>query len=176
MNQSAQPGPGVGRVIFFFLLGLILLAAASQACLIPGLRLGWGGLDFQRWPFFPVFGLMSLWGVIQVALAVWVGVDASRRGLSGVLWGLLVLFTGIIGLIVYLLVGPGMASRETAVAAPVVTPAVPGSVRRCPGCEAALAAEFKACPYCGRSVRCKQCERPIEAGWKVCPFCTAALD
>lgn len=44
------------------------------------------------------------WCIIALALAVWVYRDAESRGKSGELWLLIVLLTGIIGLIVYLIV------------------------------------------------------------------------
>jgi hypothetical protein len=50
---------------------------------------------------------LSLMSLINLALAVWVGIDAERRCTQGSLWGLLVFFTSIVALIVYLPVCPG---------------------------------------------------------------------
>ncbi len=44
--------------------------------------------------------------IIWILLAVWVYKDAKKRGENAVLWLLVVLLTGIIGLIIYLLVRP----------------------------------------------------------------------
>ncbi len=57
--------------------------------------------------------------VIAILLAVWVYRDAEKRGMGGVLWLIVVLIAGILGLIIYLIVrrshpvmaappGPGM--------------------------------------------------------------------
>ncbi len=42
--------------------------------------------------------------IIWIVLAIWVYKDAKKRGENAVLWLLVVLLTGIIGLIVYLIV------------------------------------------------------------------------
>ena len=47
-----------------------------------------------------IIGLIAVW----ILLAVWVYRDAKKRGMEATLWLLVVLLTGIIGLIVYLIV------------------------------------------------------------------------
>ena len=41
---------------------------------------------------------------IQIAIAIWVYRDAKKRGEDALLWLLIVLLTGLIGLIVYVLI------------------------------------------------------------------------
>lgn len=53
-----------------------------------------------------VLSMVLLWFVIAILLAVWVYKDAESRGESGVLWLIIVILTGIIGLIIWLLVRP----------------------------------------------------------------------
>ena len=57
------------------------------------------------------FGILALmiaigviWFVVAILIAVWVYRDAEKRGESGALWLLIVLITGIIGLIIWLIV------------------------------------------------------------------------
>jgi hypothetical protein len=47
-----------------------------------------------------------IWFVIWILVAVWVYRDAEKRGASGVMWLLIVIILGIIGLIIYLIVRP----------------------------------------------------------------------
>jgi Phospholipase_D-nuclease N-terminal len=70
--------------------------------------------------------------VLSVALLVWVARDAKARGMdSSVLWMLLVFFTGLIGLVIYLLSRPQ------------------GNLVPCPNCgNKRLQASVK-CPHCG---------------------------
>ena len=77
--------------------------------------------------FIPIIGL-----ALGIALLVWVARDAKSRGMdSAVLWMLLVFFTNIVGLIVYLLVRPQ------------------GNLVQCPNCgNKRLQASVK-CPHCG---------------------------
>ena len=49
---------------------------------------------------------ISLVSLLYLGGIVWAAVDASARGRSGCLVGLLVLFTGPLGLILYLLLRP----------------------------------------------------------------------
>lgn len=42
--------------------------------------------------------------IIDVAIAVWVYRDARERGMEAALWLLIVILTGLIGLIIYLIV------------------------------------------------------------------------
>ncbi len=60
--------------------------------------------------FDPVFGFglfcvffIALF-VVSILIAIWVYRDAERRGMNGVLWLIVVLIAGIIGLIIYLVV------------------------------------------------------------------------
>jgi uncharacterized membrane protein YoaK (UPF0700 family) len=45
-----------------------------------------------------------IWFIIGILLCIWVYRDAEDRGMSGVLWLIVVLIAGIIGLIIYLIV------------------------------------------------------------------------
>jgi len=53
-----------------------------------------------------IFGLAiaAVWFIVAILIAVWVYRDAEKRGESGVLWLIIVLITGIIGLIIWLIV------------------------------------------------------------------------
>ena len=45
-----------------------------------------------------------IWFIIWILVAIWVYKDAKSRGMSGVMWLLIVLLLGLIGIIVYLVV------------------------------------------------------------------------
>ena len=47
--------------------------------------------------------------LIAIFLAVWVYKDAEKRGKSGALWLIIVLISGIIGLIIWFIVRPDMS-------------------------------------------------------------------
>ncbi len=47
-----------------------------------------------------------VWFIIWILVAIWVYKDAQSRGASGVLWLIVVILLGIIGLIIYLVVRP----------------------------------------------------------------------
>ena len=70
--------------------------------------------------------------VINIAILVWVARDAKARGMdSAVLWMLLVFFTGLLGLIIYLLSRPQ------------------GNVISCPSCNNKRLQASAKCPHCG---------------------------
>lgn len=71
--------------------------------------------------------------VIWIILAVFVYKDAERRGAEHPgLWALLVLFTGIIGLIIWFILRPN---------------------RKCPHCGSTISAKAIVCPICGKKFR-----------------------
>ena len=80
--------------------------------------------------------------IIGIVLAVWVYKDAQKRGSSGALWLIIVLFTGIIGLIIWLVVRPPIGGEKKAAAS---------SERRCPNCGRAIPDDARTCPYCGKN-------------------------
>jgi uncharacterized membrane protein YhaH (DUF805 family) len=87
------------------LLSLAALAVASAyaaRALAEPRGFGYAFLAFLVFGFFILFilGLIAVW----ILLAVWVYRDARKRGMEATLWLLLVLLTGFIGLIVYLIV------------------------------------------------------------------------
>jgi len=91
--------------------------------------------------FFGLIGLVLLivifWLVIAILLCVWVYRDAESRGMNGALWVIIVLITGIIGLVVYLIV-----REEKHAVAPIT--------RVCLKCGRSVSVEAKFCPYCGK--------------------------
>lgn len=184
MTDSAnRQGMNTGLLVVLILAGLFLIFVGMRGGMhLLGINGFWPWDHSYRFGLFgPLYGFMGIWGLISIALAIWVGVDANRKGQSALLWGGLTFFTGIVGLIVYLIVSPALAARNgtarssLSTAAPPVAP--PASHVTCGSCQAQVQADFKVCPYCGSALqdRCPQCGKPREAAWKVCPYCAAPL-
>ena len=51
-----------------------------------------------------IFLIPLVWFIIGLVLCIWVYRDAEKRGMSGVMWLIVVLITSFIGLIIYLVV------------------------------------------------------------------------
>jgi len=49
-----------------------------------------------------MWALIIIWCVVAVVMGVWVYRDAEDRGENGVLWLIVVLLLGVVGLIIYL--------------------------------------------------------------------------
>ncbi|MEN6312161.1 MAG: zinc ribbon domain-containing protein [Acidobacteriota bacterium] len=111
--------------------------------------------------------LLALW----VYVLLWVYHDAEKRGMSGILWALLVFVGHVIGLIIYLIMRSEKPVRKAE------TGPAPAA-ECCPGCGKPVAAGHVFCPACGRPRQtvCPACKKPAEAGWKVCPYCGTGLD
>jgi RNA polymerase subunit RPABC4/transcription elongation factor Spt4 len=105
--------------------------------------------------------------IIWIFVIVWVYRDAERRGMNGVLWGLLVLIGNIIGLLIYLILRSNgiPALKEGA------------TTQACPSCQKEVNSEFVFCPYCAARLQavCPKCGKPTEENWKVCPHCGKKL-
>jgi RNA polymerase subunit RPABC4/transcription elongation factor Spt4 len=105
--------------------------------------------------------------ILGIVIVFWVYRDAERRGMSGVLWALLVLVGNIIGLIIYLIVRneefPRRISDEP--------------IQSCPSCGKAVPQHFAFCPHCGARLKtvCPNCDKTVSSDWKVCPYCGQQL-
>jgi len=65
------------------------------------------------WGLGLLFCLVPLvWFIVAILLCIWVYRDAERRGMNGVLWLIIVLIAGIIGLIIYLIVRKDKTSAQ----------------------------------------------------------------
>jgi len=82
-----------------------------------------------------------VWFIIAILLCVWVYRDAESRGMGGVLWLIVVIITGILGLIIYLIV---RKEKQGPAAAPVT--------RVCTSCGRAVSPGVKFCPHCGKEL------------------------
>jgi uncharacterized membrane protein YhaH (DUF805 family) len=72
--------------------------------------------------------------VLNIALLVWVARDAKSRGMdSAILWMVLVMFTSILGLIIYTFARPQ------------------GNMIRCPHCRNSRMQVSAKCPHCGNA-------------------------
>lgn len=92
-----------------------------------------------------------------VLLAYWVYRDARERGTNGLAWGILTLFTNVIGWSVYLVARPKLAE--------------------CPACRRYQDAAHRFCPDCGYRLQavCPACSARVEDGWRFCAACGAGL-
>ena len=174
--MNASTGKTLG-IVLLVLLGLMLLWPLRLLLLAPagalhGIFDGWDGLHIGRihlgpWPwigFAGVFGLAIL--ALGIAILVWVYNDAERRGLSGALWVVLVVFLHLVGFVIYLVVrsghpvrgpaapataGTGTATNATPPPAPQALPAPPqpSAPAGCPQCGKPVAPAHSYCPTCG---------------------------
>jgi Double zinc ribbon/Phospholipase_D-nuclease N-terminal len=90
----------------------------------------------------------------------YVNVDAGRRGMSRLLWTLLVIFIpNALGFILYFLL------RQPA-------------KQPCPQCQAQVQASFNYCPTCHTKLHphCAQCQRAVSLSDTYCPYCGYKLD
>ncbi len=108
-------------------------------------------------PFFFVPFMAAIF-LVAILLAVWVYRDAEKRGESGILWLIIVLITGIIGLIIWLIVRgdkPVISSEPTTKVPPppqtVQTTQTTGA-QFCPNCGASIQSNSIFCANCGASL------------------------
>ena len=95
-------------------------------------------------PILSIFSVLIVGLVIAILLCVWVYRDAESRMMNGGLWLIIVLISGPVGLLVYLIVR-GETRRE-------FFPSTRGQMRFCSTCGRELAVNTNFCPHCGKAV------------------------
>jgi RNA polymerase subunit RPABC4/transcription elongation factor Spt4 len=122
--------------------------------------------------------LVAFW----IGLVVWTFRDIRARTRDVFAWllaTLLVLVTGPIGLLLYLLLRP----RETLAQSydrQLEEEALLRDItdrRACPSCQAVTEPDWLICPHCRTELRrtCEQCGRPLDLNWHACPYCTTPV-
>lgn len=164
------------RSVFFFLpfgvLPGIARSAGEAGPSISGFFHGFGPFGRLALLLLPV-AFIVLWG----GVLIWVYRDAERRGMSGILWLLLVLIGNVIGLLIYAIVRSETPMRRQDRGEPAA-PAPLGPLEKCGGCGKPLGPGFEFCPYCGKALKraCPACGKPVQDDWKVCASCGAGID
>jgi hypothetical protein len=185
---ASNNGKSMALVIIIVILALFAFRSIFFVLpfgIFPGIARSVGGAGHSLRGWFDGFGplaslplivlpvaLIILWG----AVLIWVYRDAEKRGMSGILWLLLVLIGNVIGLLIYAIVRsetPVKRRQEGATAGAACC-----APEKCPGCGNALGKDYVFCPFCGKSLRktCPACGKPVEGSWKACPACGANLD
>jgi hypothetical protein len=96
--------------------------------------------------------------LLFIGPALGVIIDARRRRLPSLLWGLFVLPTSALGMLIYSLVNRDIG--------PV-----------CPECGERVSARFVVCPYCQTELKgtCATCGQVVGLNWHYCPSCSTEL-
>jgi len=177
--MTSSTGKVLGIILIVF---IILLLAWPLKVLFFGSSAAFSGLfhdwprpfehfRWEHWPFFGFVGI-SLFALaflaIWIAIIVWVYSDAEKRGLSGVLWALIVFILHLLGLLIYLIVRSDH---------PIRAPSSPVQASACSKCGKEVGKDFTFCPHCGerRQPVCPKCAKPVEKSWQVCPRCGEKL-
>lgn len=181
-------GKNIALVVIIVVLALFAFRSIFLVMpfgIFPGLArsVGSAGHSFRGWfdGFRPLgaipliilpVAMVVLWG----AVLIWVYRDAEKRGMSGILWLLLVLIGNVIGLLIYAIVrSETPVKRRAEGAAAAAGGCCPD---KCPGCGNTLEPGYAFCPHCGKSLKktCPACGKPVESNWKTCPACGATID
>jgi len=83
-----------------------------------------------------------IWLIVFILIAIWVYKDAEKRGSSGILWLLIVIVLGLIGIIIWLVVRPPIGGK------PGQQQQQQGQGRVCPSCGRPIPMDAQVCPYC----------------------------
>jgi len=129
--------------------------------------------------------IMGVVFLINILILVWVYKDAKKRGASGALWVIVVLFTGIIGLIIWLVVRPPEPSfyqqqqpyGQPQYQQPYQPPPQQQYYQQQPPPQPQQPAVYKEKEIIKEivKVRCPYCGALVEQGVSRCPHCGAAL-
>jgi ABC-type transport system involved in multi-copper enzyme maturation permease subunit len=160
-------------LLFAFIILILFLLVLIMPLLLTGFgihTMSPGVFDFPgNIPRVFTFSILPLTlFFIWIVVIVWVYRDAENRGMSGVLWALLVFVGNIIALLIYLIV------RNESTMKPLLAEAQ----QPCPKCAKEVSKTFEFCPHCGARIKavCPSCEKTVASDWKVCAYCGHKLD
>ncbi len=116
--------------------------------------------------------------LLQLSLAVWTYEDIRARS-ENLFWRLLstllVLVTGVFGVLVYLLLRPKEKLAEVYARSLERAYIMQDIEERpvCPTCQRGVEPDFILCPYCQTPLKkkCPHCGRLMDLSWQRCPYC-----
>jgi hypothetical protein len=181
-------GKSIALVVIIVVLALFAFRSIVFVMpfgIFPGLARSVGGAGHSLRGWFDGFGPLSVFPLVLLPVAlivlwgavlIWVYRDAEKRGMSGILWLLLVLIGNVIGLLIYAIVRSETPVRQQAGGAALASDG--HGPDKCPGCGNALGTGYAFCPHCGKSLKktCPVCGKPVEGSWKACPSCGTNVD
>jgi len=145
-DDEAGASCGWSRLqIAFLAAGNVALLGVLLAVLLRGeARSSFIAASLCLFGFFPIFN--------------WVSIDARRRAMSSIAWGLLALVASYLGLVIYL-----ACRKDERIA--------------CPVCGSHPPASFNYCPCCGSLLRssCARCAAAAVPGDRFCASCGSDL-
>jgi hypothetical protein len=120
----------------------------------------------MQWGFFPIFMgiiifIIIVSSLVGIWLCIWIYRDAQARDENGALWVIILLISGLIGLIVWLVV---RSDR------PIVNPRITASKYRAQSPEYIPPTPNTKTPPPGMKF-CKNCGKPIPPNSAYCPHC-----
>lgn len=129
-----------------------------------------------------VAALTALLVAFWIGLVIWTFRDIRSRTRDVFAWLLavvLVLATGPIGWLLYLLVRPKTTLAEVydrQLEEEVLLRDIT-TRRACPKCQTVTEPDWLLCPICRTELRrtCASCGKPLELNWVACPYCATAV-
>ncbi|MCJ7580576.1 MAG: zinc ribbon domain-containing protein [Candidatus Aminicenantes bacterium] len=182
--MASTAGKITALIIFLLLISFIGLRMTPLAftpfgffsSTISSVQNGWENalhstniMPLKFFRFIPTTIISFVLLIIWIFVIVWVYRDAERRGMNGILWGLLVFIGNIIGLLIYLIVRSDNQPSQSD--PPIIH-------TKCPECSIPVTDKYAFCPHCGASMSgpvCPDCSRTVEKEWKACPYCGKTL-
>ena len=125
----------------------------------------------MQWGFFPIlmgiiFFIVIVASLIGIWVCIWIYRDAESRGENGALWVIILLVSGLIGLIIWLVVRSDK---------PIVNPRITASKYRAQSPEYIPRTSKTKTPPPGKKF-CKNCGKSIPPNSAFCPNCGIRLD
>lgn len=151
-DTAFEPGLSEKNV---YMLSQVRAESGSRVCVLAVPTSVPGGLTALK---LSAALAMLFFGIYWVLVALWIYRDAASCRLSPLYWGLIGLFTNLVGLVVYKICKHGMAV--------------------CPACGTAQNPENRFCTHCGQALgaRCASCGGKVSPRDSYCSHCGAKIE
>jgi len=87
---------------------------------------------------FLIISIYIIVFIVWIAVAIWVYTDAKKRGENAVLWLIIIIFGGLIGVLIWFAFRPPIGGRKS----------IPSRI--CPNCGREIPFDANLCSYCGK--------------------------
>jgi membrane protease YdiL (CAAX protease family) len=138
------------NVLIFFLFSLIVITTITNVSAYPDYETYEYESSYTSYNPFPIFALIIIFIIAMLCLyiyaIIWVYKDSKKRGQEPIIWILVILVGGLVGIILYLVLRKSLKPSSGDLFN--ISSNKSYRPRMCPACGRSIPFDAVVCPYC----------------------------